>query len=82
MLLRFQLWRAVTGAAVAAVSLVATVAIGVFGALVLLVAPGYWDPPVGQIISDALGAGQVAYDLVGEWVLWQTVERLEAFASA
>ena len=81
-LLRFRRYKAVGGAAVGAVSSAATIAVGVFGALVLLVALGYWDPPVSEIVGDALGAGRAFYDVVGEWVLRQTVERLEAFASA
>ena len=79
-LLRFRRYRAVVGAAVGAVSSAATVAIGVFGTVVLLVALGYWDPPVSTIVGDALGAGRAFYDLVGEWVLRQTVERLEGVA--
>jgi hypothetical protein len=47
-----------------------------------LVALGYWDPPVSEIVGDALGAGRAFYDLIGEWVLRQTVERLEEFATA
>lgn len=81
-LLRFRRYRAVSAAAVGAVSSAATVAVAVFGVLVLLVALGYWDPPVSEIAGDALGAGRAFYDVVGEWVLRQTVERLEAFASA
>ncbi len=46
-LLRFRRYRAVAGAAVATVSSAATVAAGILGALVLLVALGYWDPPLG-----------------------------------
>ena len=33
-------------------------------------------------LGDALGAGRTVYDAIGEWVLRQTVERLEEFATA
>jgi hypothetical protein len=46
-----------------------------------LVALGYWEPPVSEIIGDALTAGRAFYDLVGEWLLRQTVERLEDAAA-
>ena len=81
-LLRFRRYRAVSAAAVGAVSSAATVVVAVFGVLVLLVTLGYWDPPVSEIVGDALGAGRAFYDLIGEWVLRQTVERLEEFATA
>ncbi|ELZ41854.1 hypothetical protein [Halorubrum tebenquichense] len=81
-LLRFRRYKAVGGAAVGAVSSVATVVAGVFATLVLLVVLGYWDPPVSEIVGDALGAGRAFYDLVGEWVLRQTVERLDDIAAA
>ena len=51
-----------------------------FGSLVLLVALGYWDPPVSEIVGDALGAGRALYDLVGEWLVEQTLGRLEDVA--
>jgi len=80
-LLRFRRYRAVSAAAVGAVSSVATVAVAVFGVLVLLVALGYWDPPVSEIVGDALGAGRAAYDLVGEWVIEMLVRWLDDIAA-
>ena len=81
-LLRFRRYKAVGATAVGAVSTGATITVAVVVALFGIVALGYWDPPVSQIIGDALGAGRAAYNLVGEWVLRQTVERLEEFAAA
>ena len=51
-------------------------------ALFGLVTLGYWDPPVSDIMADALGAEETVYDLVGEWVVRQTLGRLEEFAAA
>lgn len=79
-LFRVRRYRAVGAAAVGAVSSVVTVGVGVLVVLFGLVALGYWEPPVSQIIGDALSAGRAFYDLVGEWVLEQTVERLESVA--
>ena len=81
-LLRFRRYKAVGGAAIGAVSSAATIGIAVVVALFAIVALGYWDPPVSEIISDALGAGRALYELVGEWVLRQTVTRLEELAAA
>jgi hypothetical protein len=80
-LLKFRRYRAVGGAAVGAASSAATVGIAVVVALFGLVALGYWEPPVSEIIDDALGAGKAFYELVGEWIVRQTVERLEEFAA-
>jgi hypothetical protein len=79
-LLRVRRYRAVGGAAVGAVSSAVTVGVGVLVVLFGLVALGYWEPPLGEIVGDALGAGRAVYDLVGEWVLEQTVERLDRIA--
>lgn len=78
--LRFRRYRAVGGAVVSAVGSAATVAIAVVVSLFALVALGYWDPPVSQIIGDVLGAGRALYDLVGEWVVEQTLGRLDDLA--
>lgn len=80
-LLRFRRYRAVAGAGAAAAGSAATVVVGIVVSLMALVALGYWDPPVSEIVGDALGAGRAVYDVVGEWVLRQTVERLEGVAS-
>ncbi|TKX35782.1 hypothetical protein EXE51_12545 [Halorubrum sp. CGM5_25_10-8B] len=81
-LLKFRRYRAVGGAAIGAVSSAATIGVAVLVVLFALVALGYWEPPVSQIVGDALGAGRALYDVAGEWVLRQTVERLEEFAAA
>ncbi|OYR68748.1 hypothetical protein DJ79_05055 [Halorubrum ezzemoulense] len=80
-LLKFRRYRAVGGAAIGAVSSAATVGIAVLVALFGLVALGYWEPPVSEIVGDALGAGRALYDLVGEWVVEQTLGRLEDVAA-
>ena len=79
-LLRFRRYRAVAGAGVAAISSAATVAAGILGALVLLVALGYWDPPIGQIIGDFLSAAMAFWDFVGEWLVSLLVDALEGVA--
>jgi len=68
------------GAAVGAVSSGATVVAGVGAALVALVALGYWDPPIGQIVSDALGAGGAAWEMFGEPVTSFVVDWLQEVA--
>ncbi|MFC5136476.1 MULTISPECIES: hypothetical protein [Haloferacaceae] len=80
-LLRFRRYRAVSAAAVGAVSSTATVVVSVLVVLLGLVALGYWDPPVSEIVGDVLGAGRVLYDLVGEWLVRQTLGRLKEFAA-
>ena len=65
---------------VGAASSAATIGIAVVVALFGLVALGYWDPPVSEIIGDALGAGRAIYDLVGEWLVEQTLGRLDKLA--
>lgn len=79
-LLRFRRYRAVAGAGVAAISSAATVVAGILGALVLLVALGYWEPPIGQIVSDFLGAAKAFWDMIGEWVVSLLVDALEEVA--
>lgn len=81
-LLRFRRYKAVGGAAVGAIGSAATIGVAVVVSLFGLVALGYWDPPVSEIIGDVLGAGKAFYELVGEWVVRQTVERLEDVAGA
>ena len=80
-LLKFRRYRAVGGAAIGAVSSAATIGVAVLVVLFGLVALGYWEPPVSQIVGDALGAGRALYDLVGEWVVEQTLGRLEDVAA-
>jgi hypothetical protein len=80
-LLRFRRYKAVGAATVGVFSSAATTGVAVVVVLFGLVALGYWDPPVGQIIGDTLTAGRTVYDLVGEWVLRQTVEQLEDVAA-
>lgn len=81
-LLRFRRYKAVGGAAIGAVSSAATIGVAVVVVLFGIVALGYWDPPVSEITADALGAGRALYDLVGEWLVEQTLGRLEEFAAA
>jgi len=78
--LRFRRWKMLAGAAVGAVSSGATIVAGVAAALVALVALGYWDPPIGQIITDALGAGGAVWELLGEPVTSAIVDWLEGVA--
>lgn len=80
-LLRMRRYRAVGAAAVGAASSAATVAMAVVGVLVGLVALGYWEPPVSQMVGDVLGAGRAFYDLIGEWIVQQTLGRLESVAA-
>jgi len=79
-LLRFRRYKAVGGAAIGAVSSAATVVVAVVVALFGLVALGYWDPPVGEIVGDALGAGRAVYDTVGEWLIEKLVGWLDNVA--
>lgn len=79
LLFRFRRYKAVGAAAIGAVSSAATIGVAVIVTLFALVALGYWEPPVGEIIGDALGAGQALYDLVGEVLIDQTLGRLEQF---
>lgn len=72
-LLRFRRYRAVSSTA--------TVVVSVLVVLLGLVALGYWDPLVSEIVGDVLGAGRALYDLVGEWLIRQTLGRLEEFAA-
>lgn len=81
-LLRFRRWKAIGAATVGVFSSAATISVAVVVALSAIVALGYWEPPVSQIVGDAIGAGRDFYDLVGEWVIEQTVERLEDVAAA
>lgn len=81
-LLRFRRYRAVAAAGVGAAGSAATVAVAVAVSLMALVALGYWDPPVSEITADVLGAGRAFYDVVGEWLVEQTLGRLDAVADA
>ncbi|WP_435093420.1 hypothetical protein [Halorubrum sp. N11] len=79
-LLRFRRYKALGAAAVGVLSSGATVVVAVVVTLFGLVALGYWDPPIAEITGDALGAGRAFYDVVGEWLLEQTLGRLEQVA--
>lgn len=79
-ILRFRRYRAVAGAIVGVFSSAATVTAGVIGVLVLLVAAGYWDPPIGKMLGDVLGAAEAAWDLAGEWVVSTIVDALKGVA--
>ncbi|SMO90857.1 hypothetical protein SAMN06264867_11818, partial [Halorubrum cibi] len=59
----------------------ATAVTAVLVVLFGLVALGYWEPPVGEIVGDALGAGRAVYDAVGRWVLERLLGWLEGVAS-
>jgi len=78
--LRYRRWKMLAGAAVGAVSSGATVVVGVGAALVALVALGYWDPPIAEIVEDALGAGSAAWELLGEPVTSAIVDWLQGVA--
>ncbi|WP_066415362.1 hypothetical protein [Halorubrum aethiopicum] len=80
-LLRYRRYKAIGGAAVGAASSTATVAVAVVVTLLALVALGYWEPPVGEIVGDALGAGRTVYDTVGRWVLELLLGWLEGVAA-
>lgn len=80
-LLRMRRYRAVGAAAVGAASSAATVFMAVIGVLVGLVALGYWDPPISEMVGDVLAFGGTLYDLVGEWIVRQTIGRLEDVAA-
>lgn len=79
-LLRFRRYRAVASAGAGAAGSAATVVVGIVVSLMALVALGYWDPPISEITGDVLGAGRAFYDLVGEWLVEQTLGRLESLA--
>jgi len=79
-LLRFRRYKAVAAAVVGVFSSAATMAVAVVVVLFGLVALGYWDPPVGQIVGDALGAGRALYDAVGEWLIEKLVGWLDGVA--
>lgn len=79
-LLKFRRYRAVAAAVVGVFSSAATVVAGVIGVLVLLIAAGYWEPPIGQIVGDILGGTKALWNLAGEWVVSNIVEALEGVA--
>lgn len=79
-LLRFRRYRAVAAAGAGAAGSAATVVVGIVVSLMALVALGYWEPPISEITADVLGAGRAFYDLVGEWLVEQTLGRLESVA--
>ena len=80
-LLRFRRAKRYGAATVGILSSAATTTVIVVVALFGLVALGYWEPPVSTMVGDALAAARTLYDVVGEWILRQTVERLESVAA-
>jgi len=80
-LLRFRRYKAVGGAAVGAASSAATTAVAVVVALFGIVALGYWEPPVSEIVGDVLGSGRALYDSVGEWLLDNLIRWLDSVAA-
>jgi len=79
--LRFRRYRAAGAAAVGAFSSAATVGVAVIVTLFGLVALGYWDPPISDIVGDALGAGRTVYDAIGEWLIEKFVGWLDDVAA-
>jgi len=79
--LRFRRYRAAGAAAVGAFSSAATVGVAVIVTLFGLVALGYWDPPISDIVGDALGAGRTVYDAIGEWLIEKIVGWLDDVAA-
>jgi len=79
--LRFRRYRAAGAAAVGAFSSAATVGVAVIVTLFGLVALGYWDPPISDIVGDALGAGRTVYDTIGEWLIEKIVGWLDDVAA-
>jgi hypothetical protein len=80
--LRFRRYRAVAAAGAGAAGSAATVVVAVVVSFMALVALGYWDPPISEIVGDGLSAGRAFYELIGEWVIEQTLGRLDAVADA
>lgn len=80
-LLRFRRAKQYGAATVGILSSAATTTVIVVVALFALVALGYWEPPLSQMVGDALGAARAVYDLVGEWLLEQTIGRLDDVAA-
>ncbi|OYR55519.1 hypothetical protein DJ73_02125 [Halorubrum sp. Ea1] len=80
-LLRFRRYKAVGAAAVGVFSSAATIGVAVVVVLFGLVALGYWEPPIGQIVGDALGAGRALYDTFGEWLFEKLVGWLDSVAA-
>ncbi|ELZ50711.1 hypothetical protein C465_05196 [Halorubrum distributum JCM 9100] len=63
-LLRFRRYRAVAGAGAAAAGSAATVAVAVVVTLIAIVALGYWEPPVEEIIADGSAAARGVYEFI------------------
>lgn len=80
LLLRFRRYKAVAAAVVGIFSSAATTAVAVVVVLFALVALGYWEPPIGEIVADTLGAGRALYDAVGEWVIEKLLGWLDSVA--
>ncbi|WP_256403244.1 hypothetical protein [Halorubrum salinum] len=81
-LLRVRRYKSVAAGGAAAAGSAATVVTGVVVSLLLIVALGYWDPPVSEIVGDALGAGRALWSFAGEWLVEQTLGRLDSLAGA
>lgn len=81
MLFRFRRYKALGGAAVGVLSSTATVAVAIVVTLFAIVALGYWEPPVGEIVGDALAAGRALYDTIGEWLVEKLVGWLDSVAA-
>lgn len=79
-LVRFRRAKRYGAATVGILSSAATTTVIVVVALFGLVALGYWEPPVGTMVSDALGAARVAWDTAGEWLFGRLVDALERVA--
>jgi CHASE2 domain-containing sensor protein len=79
-LVRFRRAKRYGAAAVGIASSAATTTVIVVVSLFGLVALGYWDPPIGTMVSDALGAGRTAWNAVGEWLFARLVDALERVA--
>lgn len=79
-LVRFRRAKRYGAATVGILSSAATTTVIVVVSLFGLVALGYWDPPVGDMVSDALGAGRVAWNTAGEWLFARLVDALERIA--
>lgn len=81
-LLRFRRYRAVAAAGAGAAGSAATIVVGIVVSLMALVALGYWDPPISTMVGDVLAAGRAFYDTIGEWIVEQTLGRLDSLADA
>lgn len=79
-LFRYRRWQSLGAAFVGAISTGATIAIVVIGFVVFLVAAGYWDPPLGEMLGDGIGFVRMLWDLGLEWVFQRLVDLIEGAA--